>query len=122
MPRWTDAYRLRDWIEAPMEAGLYEIGRVRKALGKDHYVFTPLYLGKSNHSIQGRLRKHYLGIGSQSIAEYRIRVGRDWLYFHTMQTEDYDAMEARLLDRLGIGPDGYYRANRKYEKLPDDDE
>ena len=33
---------LRDWIEAPMEAGLYEIGRVRKALGKDHYVFRVL--------------------------------------------------------------------------------
>ena len=25
MPRWTDAYRLRNCIEAPMEAGLYEI-------------------------------------------------------------------------------------------------
>lgn len=114
MARWSDAIKLDQydlWKEQTNAPGVYEIGFARNE------VFSAKYLGKSSTSIYDRLKKHWNEIGSASIAEYYSGRKRDLLYFHYIRTLNYDAMEANLLNRYGIGKDGLYEFNRKLESI-----
>lgn len=99
---WSHAIRLRDYAAAPapQAPGVYEIGFVR------NNVFNGLYVGKAT-SIYGRLQKHYTGRGNQGVQDYRLRRERDHLWCHWMQVANPALTEANLLQRLGIGAEGY---------------
>lgn len=122
MANWSGAIKLDQydlWKEQTNAPGVYEIGFVRGKLSNsnDVYNFNAKYLGKASISIYDRLKKHWNEIGSKSIAEYYSGRKRDLLYFHYIRTLNYDAMEANLLNRHGIGKDGLYEFNRRLESI-----
>ena len=119
MARWSDPIQLKQyyhWKRELNHPGVYEIGFCISEQ------FNAKYIGKASDTIYKRLYKHWNRLGSASIARYyeekKRKEQRDMLYFHFIVTENYDAMEANLLDRWGIGKDGgSYEWNRKYEPL-----
>jgi hypothetical protein len=120
MARWSDAIQLQQyyhWKRELNHPGVYEIGFAIAG------TFNPMYIGKASDTIYTRLKKHWNQAGSKSVAEYyeqkKRRAQRDMLYFHFIVTENYDAMEANMLNRHGIGRDGgQYEWNRRYESSP----
>lgn len=108
---------------APREAGVYEIGFYREETNSNGVVsrkFTPLYLGRAlgrTTTIRSRLLNHFDGTGNSDIAEYRDTRERSHLYFRYMRSSNPARTEASLLDRCGIGNDGTYKWNKRYERL-----
>jgi len=109
---WSYSYRMRDFVYAPREPGVYEIGFIRNDL------FNAQYCGKADVSIYNRLKNHYLGKGNKGVQEYLLVRERDNLWFHWMQVSDPCYTEASLLNTFGIGKGGLYKYNNRYELTP----
>ncbi|GGF12337.1 hypothetical protein GCM10011611_17440 [Aliidongia dinghuensis] len=143
MSSWSNVILLSDYLEAPDEAGIYEIGFwVRPSS------FVPRYLGRARGRLDGnenkrgttirsRLSAHYNGRGSKpirravagQIAQYalydpdiltetgrqKIMLVHDELHCRYMRAAEPALREASILQRCGITRLDQYVWNRRLE-------
>jgi len=116
MARWSEPFRFDAYKKMRAElaaSGCYEFGIMR---GKR---FVRRYIGKS-HTIFGRLKKYAnpKECHNREVARRLHDVHRPVLWVRVIRTASYDALEHRLLRRLGHGPGNGYPWNRKHEPGP----
>ena len=100
---WSNPIRLKDYVDAPDEPGVYEIGFFRSE------TFNPMYLGMSEVSIRDRLSAHYNGEGNEEVDNYLTEAERDNLYCRWSKVKDPRCKEADLLRS------GKYEWNKRIE-------
>lgn len=116
MARWSDAIKLTDVDlyrgELFSRSGVYELGYVRSA------IFSPIYVGKATclwnriSSYIDETRVH------NSAAKMKILSKYHNVWVHYFCCTNYRIVEARLLYRHGIGSEGLYKWNKRYEWAP----
>lgn len=113
MPRFSEpvAFTKDNITKLGNDAGIYEIGSVRSG------EFNPRYLGMSESSMKARLLAHLNGRGNSNVKSYLEEAIRNHLQFRTCQRENPKQTEAQWLQAKGIGEEGFYKYNRRYEKV-----
>ena len=115
MARWSDLMRLnayqefRDYLSRTPTAGCYQIGTFRNG------EFSPKYIGRSTDLY--RRMSDYNNIAKCHNDEIlnRLFSERSHLWFRVMKPVNWKALEANMLYRMGIGDEGVYVWNRRYE-------
>lgn len=113
---WSDAWILNEASvrenqrQLEGRSGVYELGFVR------NNTFYPKYVGRAS-CLYTRMEDYTVPRINREVFD-RVWSNYNNVWVHWMRRADYEASEARMLYRHGIGrDDGLYEWNRRYEPL-----
>lgn len=97
--KWSNKYKLADYIKAPQKAGIYFVGihvpsyphDGDEYLGKNFPDdFVPKYVGISKRSVRSRLYAHAKGLGNKHVNSFILEHGiedLEYIYYISEGTE-----------------------------------
>lgn len=117
---WQPLRPLKDYLEAPDQCGIYEIGFRRNVYIADQKTafglhaagypsnFMPMYVGKHERSIQKRLGEHFIGINARGRRRTGGKASKSIKQYYLELLPELERMRARIPPELQFPLDGLY--------------